>query len=144
MIYSVPNEVLCYSFYSRTTASKFIKMVSRYIKVSWVTEWNLLRRLFLNLCRNSISVSKTEQEMEKRIYKLAEQHRFTSKKYFLDIKEHIWVVVWISHCTVWSIDVDTLVQASAISILRSCNVCRGVAYVWCFRYLHCIISSGFR
>lgn len=144
MIYSVPNEVPCYAFYSRTTASKFIKMVSRYIKVSWVTEWNLLRRLFLNLWRNIISVSKTEQEMEKRIYKLVEHHRFTSKKYFVDINEHIWVVVWISRCTVWSIDVDTLEQASAISISRSCNVYRGIASVCCFRYLHCVISSRFR
>ena len=44
----------------------------------------------------------------------------------------IWILVWISHCTRWSIEGDMLAQAPVMRRLRSYNVCGGFAYTCCF------------
>ncbi|CAL1261300.1 unnamed protein product [Larinioides sclopetarius] len=48
----------------------------------------------------------------------------------------------MSRCTRWIIERDTLAQASVMRRLKSCKVCRGIAYTCCFRYPPRKKSSG--
>ncbi|GFX60809.1 hypothetical protein TNCV_4977851 [Trichonephila clavipes] len=48
----------------------------------------------------------------------------------------------MSRCPRWRVERDTLVQASAMHLLRSYNVCGEVTYTCCFGYSHRKKSNG--
>lgn len=83
--YSVIADVRCHLNNFWTTKSIDIKVGLEIVKLPSATEWNHLQCRLVENCGGSIPISKTELDRERMIYKVMEQHRFSTKWHFLDI-----------------------------------------------------------